>query len=112
MTDAADRKRIKAVRASWKPDNLIRRVRRARNFPVNTCPSSRHVQMIGDYLIRGQPYPMIEDEPEHVGASLLAVVESLYKARTEIDRLRAKLGMPSATAEALAKMDKTEVIHG
>lgn len=89
-----------------KPENLVRRVRRARQFPTNTCPSSRHVQMIGEALLRGRPYPMIEEEPEHVGGSLLSVVESLYKARTEIDRLRAELGLPSSGEEALAKFDR------
>jgi len=77
-----------------KPANLIRRVNRAREFPLNTCPASRHVQMIGEALIRGKKYHMIDEEPEHVGGSLLSVVESLFKARTEIDRLRVKLGWP------------------
>lgn len=72
-----------------KPRNLLRRVKRARNFPENTCPASRHVQMIGEALIKGQKYSMIDDEPEHVGRSLLSVCESLFKARTEIARLRA-----------------------
>jgi hypothetical protein len=79
--------------------NLIRRVNRARNFPTNTCPASRHVQIIGEALIRGRKYHMIDEEPEHVGESLLSVVESLYKARTEIDELRARLGMPSRVKE-------------
>jgi len=90
------------------PANMIRRVNRARNFPTNTCSSSRHVQMIGEALIRGKPYLMIEEEPEHVGGSLLAVVEALYKARTEIDRLRAKLGMPSRCEEALARFEREQ----
>jgi hypothetical protein len=77
-----------------RPRNLMRRIDRARNFPVNTCPASRHVQMIGEALIRGQKYMMLDEEPEHVGGSLLSVVESLYKARTEIARLRKKLEQP------------------
>jgi hypothetical protein len=79
--------------------NLIRRVNRARNFPTNTCPASRHVQIIGEALIRGRKYHMIDEEPEHVGESLLSVVESLYKARTEIYELRARLGMPARVKE-------------
>lgn len=86
-----------------KPANVIRRVNRARNFPINTCPASRHVQMIGEALIRGQKYHMIDEEPEHVGGSLLSVVESLFKARTEIDTLREKLGMPHRVNVAFAK---------
>lgn len=74
-----------------KPRNLLRRVNRARNFPVNTCPASRHVQMIGEAMIKGKPYSQLDEEPEHVGGSLLSVVESLYKARTEIARLRQAL---------------------
>ncbi len=93
-----------------KPANLIRRVNRARKFPVNTCPASRHVQMIGESLIRGKPYPMIDEEPEHVGGSILSVVESLFKARTEIDVLRAKLGMPSRIEEAMAEFKKNPII--
>lgn len=79
---------------SNRPRNLMRRVDRARNFPKNTCPASRHVQMIGEALIKGQKYHMIDEEPEHVGGSLLAVVEALYKARTEIARLKASPPQP------------------
>ena len=76
-----------------RPENLLRRVDRARDTPGVTCSASRHVQAIGEVLIRGRKYAMLNDEPEHVGVSLLSVVESLYKARAEIDRLRAKLGV-------------------
>lgn len=76
------------------PRNLIRRLNRARNFPVNTCPASRHAATIGERLIYGKPYPMLTEEPEHCGGSILSVVESLWKARTEVARLRAKLGLP------------------
>ena len=93
-----------------KPSNVIRRANRARNFPTNTCPASRHVHMIGECLIRGKRYHMIDEDPEHVGGSLLSVVESLFKARTEIDTLRAKLGMPSRTEESLAKFEQNPVI--
>lgn len=78
----------------YKPSNIIKRVDRARKFPFNTCPFSRHAQMIGEALARGKPYHMIEEEPDHCGASILITVEELYKARTEIDRLRVKLGLP------------------
>ena len=81
----------------------LRRANRLRRFPENTCPASRHVQMIGEALAKGKPYPMIEEEPGHVAGSLLGTVGSLYAARTEIDRLRLKLGLPSAADEMLAK---------
>lgn len=70
----------------------IARVNRARRFPTNTCPASRHVELIGKALASGKRYPMLEEEPEHVAISLLSVVGSLYKARNEISRLKTKLG--------------------
>ena len=81
----------------------LRRVRRVRRFPENTCPASRHVELIGENLAKRKPYPMLEEEPEHVAGSLLSTVASLYAARTEIDRLRLKLGLPYAADEELAK---------
>ena len=77
------------------PRNVIRRVNSARNFPTNTCPASRHAAIIGTHLIRGESYAMLADEPEHCGGTILSVVESLWKARSENDRLRKRLGMPS-----------------
>lgn len=74
----------------WKPENCIRRVRRVEKFGVNTCPSSRHVRIMGEVLARGGKYPMFDEEPEHCGASLLVTVEMLFKARDEILRLKAK----------------------
>ena len=95
---------------SWKPRNLIRAANRARNFPTNTCPPSRHAQLIAESLLRDKPYPMLDDEREHCGGSIMATVIALYKARTEIDRLRKKLGMPSLSEEALAAFDRNPVI--
>jgi hypothetical protein len=76
---------------SWKPENIRRRVARARHFPDNTCPSSRHVQMMAEYLLSDGYYTMLLDEPEHCAVSMLVTVEMLYKARTEIKRLRAAM---------------------
>ena len=97
---------------SWKPKNLIRSANRACNFPENTCPSSRHVLRIGEALIKGEKYHMIDEEPEHVGMSLLSTVKSLFKARTEIDRLRAKLGMPSRLEQSMAEFAKNPIKFG
>lgn len=81
----------------------IRAADAARDFPTNTCGASRHVQMIGEYLARGQKFAMLDEEPEYVGRNLLSTVESLWKARTEIFHLR----------EALAKREKAleEIAH-
>lgn len=59
----------------------------ARNFPVNTCPASRHAQMIAEALIEGRPYPMLTEDPEHCGESIAAVVTALYKARSRLKQL-------------------------
>jgi hypothetical protein len=67
---------------------LIERLRKARNFPTNTCPASRHAAMIAESLIRGKPYPMLAEEPQHCGESIGCTVASLYEARTKIERLK------------------------
>lgn len=64
--------------------NLRRRVNRARRFPANTCPASRHLHMIANALASGRPYPMIEEEPEHCAGTMYSVLESLWKARTKL----------------------------
>lgn len=69
--------------------NAIRRAQRARRFPENTDPASRHAQEIGEALCRGRAYQMLTEEPAHCGESILATVEALWKARTEIARLKA-----------------------
>jgi hypothetical protein len=67
-----------------------RRTNRARRFPANTCPASRHVHMIADALASGHRYAEIDEDPKHCGASMLSVLESLWKARTQIARLEAQ----------------------
>jgi hypothetical protein len=66
--------------------NLRRRVNRARQFPANTCPASRHLHLIADDLLRGTPI----DDQEHCAETMLSVLESLWKARTDLARLKAK----------------------
>jgi len=68
-----------------------RRANKWREFPVNTCPSSRHVQLMAEILAKGKRYPMIDEEPQHVAGSMLNTVASLYAARTKIKRLEARL---------------------
>ena len=71
---------------SWEIKNLKKRLSKARRFPTNTCPASRHAQMIGEYLPTKKGYPMLQEEPEHCAGSILATVAALYEARTEIER--------------------------
>lgn len=71
--------------------NLRRRVNRARRFPDNTCPASRHAQQIAEQLIDGRMlHPEWRGDGEHMATSILSVLESLWKARTELRRLKAK----------------------
>lgn len=62
-----------------------RRTNKVRNFPHNTCPASRHVHMMADALAKGKRYHMFEEEPEHCAVSLLSVLESLWRLRTETE---------------------------
>lgn len=64
--------------------NLRRRVNRARSFPVNTCPESRHLHMMAEALASGRHYAMFDEEPEHCAQSMLAVLENLWKLRTKV----------------------------
>jgi hypothetical protein len=68
---------------------LLKRVAAARQFPNNTCGASRHAQMIGEALVKGQPWPMLAEDPGHCGGSILSVVASLYEARSKIAQLQA-----------------------
>lgn len=68
--------------------NLLRRVGRARKFPTNTCPASRHLHLIAETLAKRKPYAMLHDEPEHCAVSMLSVLESLWKARDDAARWR------------------------
>ena len=67
---------------------LRQRVDSARDFPTNTCPASRHAQMIGEALTAGSP---LTEELDHCGESILATVAALYETRTECTRLRAAI---------------------
>lgn len=42
---------------------------------------------MADRLAAGHPYQMLQDEPEHCAISMLSVLESLFKARTELAKL-------------------------
>ena len=70
---------------------LRKRLKAARNFPENTCPASRHTQIIGEALLKGRLYPMLADEPKHCAESMLHTVVALYETRTELARLRARI---------------------
>ena len=69
--------------------NQRRRVNRARNFPENTCGASRHVHLMADALAGGHVFAGAKFDPEdaeHIAGSLYAVLESLWKARTQLTK--------------------------
>ena len=73
-----------------KLENIRRRANRARNFPVNTCPASRHVRLMAEAIASGRGYSMFETDPELCAAAMFSVLESLWKARTKLATLEKK----------------------
>ena len=66
--------------------DALKRVKKARKFPINTCPSSRHVQIMAENLL-DKGYPMLAEEPEHCAQSLLSTVAALYEARNMLRKM-------------------------
>jgi hypothetical protein len=62
-----------------------------KNFPSNTCPASRHVEMMAKCLAKNKTYLMLTEEPEHCAESMNSVIASLYKLRTEKTELLTQL---------------------
>ena len=59
--------------------NAKRRVARARNFPHNTNPSARHLEIMARHLASGEVYQMMVDEPKICALEIYNVLELLYK---------------------------------
>lgn len=87
--------------------DLKRRASRAKRFPDNTCPASRHLHLMAQRLAAGKPYPMLADEPRQCAETMLAVLASLWEARTKL----AKLEGPRATGGPLTKADSSALWH-
>ena len=60
--------------------NLRRRVNRARNFPINTCPASRCLHMMANDLLRYGRSHRLHEEPREVAEDILVVLEKLWKS--------------------------------
>lgn len=60
---------------------IIRNMWRARRFPLNTCPASRHAAQIAATMARSKD-PGAADK----AASIASVVASLWKLRTKVGR--------------------------
>lgn len=52
-----------------------------RNFPVNTTPASRHLELMAVSLALGEGYSMFQDDPEHCAVTMYAVLIGYYKAK-------------------------------
>jgi hypothetical protein len=77
------------VVAHNKLSNLRRRVMRARRTTAWTDPCSRHLHIMADCLSQGnRQYPMLQEEPEHCAETMYFVLESLWKARAELAKLK------------------------
>lgn len=95
--------------------NLRRRVNRARKFPANTCPASRHLHIMADDLLRYGHCHQIAEEPEHCAESMLAVLEALWKARGGMhnqDHLREIARLRGLLAQAVEYFDSNASIGG
>ena len=63
--------------------DILKTVKEARNFPINTCPASRHVEIIAEQLLKGEICFQLTEEPKHCAESMLSTVKSLYIERTK-----------------------------
>lgn len=64
-------------------------------FPNNTCPESRHAVMVCEVLrnLRSTGRNALADAgyaPDHLAVSIEHTIKSLWRARAEIARLKAK----------------------
>lgn len=87
-TDQA-RKRLTAAK---------RKASRARRFPVNTCPASRHLHMLADGLANGSVPFMLQEEPQHCAEDVYAVITALWKARDTLLKIVDGVNDPQWTA--------------
>lgn len=66
------------------PRTMIRRMDKARDFPANTCPASRHAQQIAEAMLKGREV----DTSAHAGESIAATVTALWETRTKLATAR------------------------
>ena len=84
----------------------LKRMKKAKNFPENTCPASRHVEMIATSLINNKKYPMLEQDPEHCGQSMASVVASLWEERHKNKLLQDRLLATGVNQSIIADIEK------
>lgn len=67
---------------------LKKRTDKARRFPSNTDPASRHAYIMAENMVKTHGYPMLAEEPWHCAISIMATVAALWEARTELAKLK------------------------
>lgn len=84
-------KRAKRPPRDQHPKAALKAMRKARDFPGNTCAASRHAALIAEHLIKQGQMHMLTDEPGHCGESIAHTVAALWRARARLERLRARV---------------------
>ena len=69
------------------PRGYINRMDTARKFPVNTCGSTRSLQIIAEQLAESGHSSTVEEFPEDVAVQIALVVEELWAARSMLREL-------------------------
>ncbi len=88
MASYSHEMRIRDIEAENDLTNLRRRVDNARKFPTNTCAASRHLHLMAEALAKGEKYLMFDEESQYCAETMLTILESLFKARTELAKLK------------------------
>jgi hypothetical protein len=85
---------------------------KAEDFPNNTCGASRHVALLAEAILRGDPCPQLADEPQHCAESMAWTVASLWYARTEVARLSAEVADAKRAMRAYARQNPRHEYQG
>jgi len=55
-----------------------------RQFPTNTTPASRHLEIIADALAVGEPYAMLTEDPKHCAITMYSVLIGFYRRNAPV----------------------------
>lgn len=69
----------------------LAQMEKARDFPANTCAASRHLALLAEAILRGEPCPHLADDPQHCAESMAWTVAALWHARTELAAERERI---------------------
>lgn len=67
--------------------NIKNKLSQVRNFPFNTCPASRHLEIMMNSLAKNKKYHMFDEDSEHCSESIASVLHSLYELRNLVHDL-------------------------